>query len=68
MTKYNTNIINNYANLNSINGSNIINYKYIKKKKTKNTSKLLTILIYSLSIIIVMYPISDEHIFCLEEQ
>ena len=32
----------------------------ILKKENENTSKLLTILIYSLSIIIVMYPISDE--------
>ncbi len=31
-----------------------------KKKETENIQKLLTILIYSLSIIIVMYPISDE--------
>lgn len=32
----------------------------ILKKENENTSKILTILIYSLSIIIVMYPISDE--------
>lgn len=32
----------------------------IRKKENKNTSILLTLLIYSLSIIIVMYPISDE--------
>lgn len=30
------------------------------KKENKNTSILLTLLMYSLSIIIVMYPISDE--------
>lgn len=37
----------------------------ILKKENENTSKLLTILIYSLSIIIVMYPISDEIHFLL---
>ena len=32
----------------------------IMKKENRETLKLLTILVYSLSIIIVMYPISDE--------
>ena len=32
----------------------------ILKKENENTQKILTMLIYSLSIIIVMYPISDE--------
>ena len=32
----------------------------ILKKESENIQKLLTMLIYSLSIIIVMYPISDE--------